>query len=291
MTQQIDEWAQWIRGASRDEIETRSIRGRACQGLDEHTARVRLLDLFELHVDKRDKSLVPSFLSHGCWEAWITRAVARAVKPGAVIVNVGANMGYYARLAALLAGPEGLVVSVECHPRLRELLKKNTRERGPWAPVIIDGRAAWDASGQELTLSVPGTLFGSGSLIDHGPPPDGEIVTKIACTTVTIDDIMTEKIPEGFARYWFRGSDRPVDMFFADAEGAELRIWRGMQRTWARSPNAIAVLECAPTTPEGVALLEALRSEGLRVRKIDYSGEIAELESGETNLLNLWVTK
>jgi hypothetical protein len=54
--------------------------------------------------------------THGCWfgsyEADRQRAFVRLVRPGAVVYDLGANVGFYTLLAARLAGPAGRVLAV-----------------------------------------------------------------------------------------------------------------------------------------------------------------------------------
>lgn len=68
-------------------------------------------------------------------------------RPGMAIVDVGANIGYYALILASLAGPEGRVICLEPDPdNLRELnmnVRNNRLERN----VVIKSTAAGDFEG------------------------------------------------------------------------------------------------------------------------------------------------
>ncbi len=52
----------------------------------------------KLYVDTRDVSLSPHIIIDGYWESWVTRAIQRLVKPGMIVVEIGANIGYYTTL-------------------------------------------------------------------------------------------------------------------------------------------------------------------------------------------------
>lgn len=49
------------------------------------------------------------------------------IKPGSIIIDIGANLGYFARLFAEWTGPEGQVHAVEPVKEMRDQLYRNTR--------------------------------------------------------------------------------------------------------------------------------------------------------------------
>src|SRR5512138_2867115 len=61
----------------------------------------------------------------GTYEPEETEAVLRSVKSGMVVVDIGANIGYYTLLFARLVGPQGRVIAFEPDPATFALLKKN----------------------------------------------------------------------------------------------------------------------------------------------------------------------
>jgi FkbM family methyltransferase len=58
----------------------------------------------------------------GVWEPDVTALVRRVVRAGSVVVDVGANVGYFTVLAAGLVGPAGRVVAFEPSPANVQLL-------------------------------------------------------------------------------------------------------------------------------------------------------------------------
>jgi FkbM family methyltransferase len=77
----------------------------------------------------------PSSLSAALWVAPQSRQSDAAffrgyLRPGDVVVDVGANIGSLAIAAALRVGPEGRVVAVEAHPRTAEFLRGNVALNG-----------------------------------------------------------------------------------------------------------------------------------------------------------------
>jgi len=69
----------------------------------------------------------------GDYEGDIQKVFSMHVKPGAVVYDVGANIGFFSLVAARLVGPQGSVFSFEADPenaaRLRENAKTNLMEQ------------------------------------------------------------------------------------------------------------------------------------------------------------------
>ena len=70
----------------------------------------------------------------------LTDLLVRELRPGDVVLDVGANIGYYSVVASSLVGPEGRVLSIEPDPshfaRLRRSLASNGCEVGAPAPLM-----------------------------------------------------------------------------------------------------------------------------------------------------------
>lgn len=268
------------------QISTSSVSGRLSQmqdgqhrKVDDNTRLCRVLGEFDMFVDERERSLGKCLLDYGHWEAWITRAIARHLRPGMTAIDVGAHFGYFACLMSKIVGERGLVVAIEPHDHLRELCRMSLSHNG-FCPSIISENALWDESGLELELSTPGWLLGSSSLIGHGPPVDGEEVKKQKVTTCTLDEMLARS-----------NVSMPIDFVKIDCEGAELQIWRGMCRTWQQSMNLVVCAEYLPT-PHGREFLAELRREGVYVRVVDHSGNLASLkESDLEDIRMFWITR
>ncbi len=67
--------------------------------------------------------------THGCWlgsyEYEKQRLFAKKIKAGAVVFDIGANVGFYTLLTAMLVRPEGRVVAFEPVPRNIDFLRKH----------------------------------------------------------------------------------------------------------------------------------------------------------------------
>lgn len=71
-----------------------------------------------------------AIIDRGVWEETSTNLVKNLIKPGDVVLDVGANMGYYTSLIAKLAGPNGHVHAFEPTKHFVQALKRNVEENG-----------------------------------------------------------------------------------------------------------------------------------------------------------------
>jgi FkbM family methyltransferase len=61
----------------------------------------------------------------GVWEPSITAYMTRALAPGDIVIDIGANVGYETLLASHLVGPTGEVHAIEASPHVFHLLTEN----------------------------------------------------------------------------------------------------------------------------------------------------------------------
>ena len=79
----------------------------------------------KLFLDSEDFSFL-SITSE--YEGNETELVKREIKEGDLVIDVGANIGYYTLIFAKLVGEKGKVYAFEPEPRSFKLLKKNVEE-------------------------------------------------------------------------------------------------------------------------------------------------------------------
>lgn len=91
---------------------------------NDHPFVVRTTFGARLRGNTRD--LVQQFIYYfGVWEPAVTGWIARQLAPGDTFVDVGANIGYYALLAAGVVGREGKVIAIEASPGIFRELEAN----------------------------------------------------------------------------------------------------------------------------------------------------------------------
>ncbi len=132
------------------------------------------------------------------------------LKPGNIILDVGANYGHFTMAAAAAVGPQGSVLAVEpnpvayarlvCHVALNRLAQVSTAQVG-----------LSNAEG-ELELFIPNINSGEASFA----PSQYHNVRRVTCPVKTGDLLL---------------SGRAVDFIKIDVEGFELNVLQGLQDT------------------------------------------------------------
>ena len=85
----------------------------------------------KMYVDTDDKDIVPKLLMNGFREErYETILFHNIVKEGMVVVDIGANVGYYSLIAAKLVGRNGIVYAFEPMSNNYEFLCKNIEVNG-----------------------------------------------------------------------------------------------------------------------------------------------------------------
>lgn len=139
-------------------------------------------------------------------------ALARYLKAGDVFYDLGANIGFFAVLAARLVGQSGRVYAFEPNPECTSQVRRNAEINGFTQVEVIE--AAVSSKSGRARLHLGDTNLSS--MIARGD----ESGIEVALTSV--DDFVREK------------SARPPNLVMIDVEGAEIEVLRGMRETIAR---------------------------------------------------------
>lgn len=234
----------------------------ACQTayLGEGEILCRVLGTYMLYGDTTDVGILPHLCLNGYWEPWLTLAILQTLKPGDACLDVGANHGYYALVAAGAVGPTGRVLALEPNFKLAELVRKSLEVNGFSDRAKILPLAASNRSGDTVNLVVPHGNTGHASLHINAAAAD----QVMAVQTTTIDELTAD---------WPR-----VDVIKIDTEGAEAAVWEGMQQTIERHPEIKIVLEFGSARyPQAQAFLEAILAAGFLLRYVDHDAQIKPL--------------
>jgi FkbM family methyltransferase len=140
------------------------------------------------------------------------------VRRGDVVLEAGANQGYYTALFSRLVGRRGQVHAFEPVRATYQGLAAALARRHN---VVLDPRALSDAAG-EVTIHVPLADPAQASLARHSAGSwkgEPEVVAQ-TCEAVTIDGYV--------------GAGGAIDFVKCDAEGAEMRILQGAAETLRR---------------------------------------------------------
>lgn len=243
---------------------------RRCQtaalGADRFVCRV--LGRYLMYADPRDVDITPHLALNGFWEAWITLALARELRPGGHCIDVGANGGYYTLLMADGVGDEGRVLALEPAPAARRLLTWNVGLNGFAHRVRVSEAAATDGAAAEARLCITPDNPGRATLY----ATDQDAGERITVPAATIDSLVAD---------WPR-----VDVVKIDTEGAEPSVWGGMRETLRRHRDIVVFLEFTPARyPAPFAFLADVAAMDFAVRQLDGSGLPAELTRDDVDAL------
>lgn len=190
----------------------------------------------------------------GTYEPFKTRAYLDTLRPGDVVIDVGAHVGYYALLASAVVGAEGQVMAFEPRPLNFGFLERHIRLNR------VGNIRLWEAgvsndSGRSRFETRTGT--GTGRLSREG---------DINVRTVRLDDL------------FLRGDLPHPDFMKIDVEGGEMAVLEGsMQLIRQTRPTLLVATHGREMHDNVTTFLDAL---GYEYRILDPQGH-----SGDTEIL------
>jgi len=155
----------------------------------------------------------------GRGEYWPARRFRPA--PGQVVVDVGANAGVFATVAASWVGPSGRLVAIEPNPAAASRLRRNLHDNG------FDDRSVVIEAGLSDHVGAATLYVGSNSTIGTLAPMNDAAVRAIPIHVDSLDDIATEV---GL------GS---IDVLKVDVEGLETTVLDGAGEVLARCRRVV----------------------------------------------------
>ncbi|MCI4347546.1 MAG: FkbM family methyltransferase [Thermoplasmata archaeon] len=199
------------------------------------------LDLKSLH----DFRLFRNLRSSGLYEPETSRLLQGLIRSGDTFVDVGANNGYFALLAATLVTPAGRVFAIEPNPGSFERLMRNIRLNRMEERIQALGVAVGPTRGT-ARLFVNRYEDGWTSLNPHT-----ETTGPIEVPLRPLDEIVSP------------AEDLIVKV---DVEGGELGVLQGMEEIFRRTKNLALIIEWNRTC--GTRELWDRLSSSLTVRNI-----------------------
>jgi FkbM family methyltransferase len=171
--------------------------------------------------------------------------VERYLRPGMIVLDIGAHHGYYSILASRKVGPRGLVLAIEPSPRERERLRLHLRINR-CKNVQVEGRAIGETEGNAELYLIRGTETGCNSLRAPNVAQDTE---RVSVSIESLDRVLQD---HGIKR---------VDFIKLDVEGAELSALRGAPQLLSKKPRPVILVEVQDirTGPWGYRAREVVR--------------------------------
>jgi FkbM family methyltransferase len=165
----------------------------------------------------------------GWFDPVLIELLRRYARPGQVVIDAGAFIGYATLHLARAVGPGGQVHTFECDPRLVERIGEHMRlNRADW--VRVNPLAVYDRSGEQLAFHLTDQL--GWSTYQEGV---WEARRTVAVETIALDDYIRDA----------RIDPSRIGLIKLDVEGAEMRALEGMVDTLERA-TATVIMEYQP---------------------------------------------
>lgn len=203
----------------------------------------------KLNVFKKDPGVGAFLRLKGEYEPKTTEIFLRWVRKGDVVVDVGANIGYFTLLAAKKVGKKGRIFAFEPEPQSYSLLKSNITLNS-LQNVVAENFALGD---RNTLVGFFAQKFDKGG--SHLAFSEGE---NLKVKMVRLSDYLHQK------------GVKKVNVIKIDVEGAEVLVLKGAEEIIKESPNLKAFVEYNPENLEkfktsGEKLLGQLKDLELRI--------------------------
>jgi FkbM family methyltransferase len=203
---------------------------------------------------------------------------SQLVKPGMIVIDIGAHIGYYTRLLSELVGRSGRVFAFEAHPDNYAVLKQNLRAR-KYSNVEMYNCAVSDQKGKMQLYVSPGSS--NHSLLAGYTNASRIIDVK----SINIDSFLSEK------------GIKSLDFMKMDVEGAEPLVFVGMRHTIVSSQKISLLVEYNPQAlrsgniiPE--QFLRDLREMDFEIQIIPNDATMIQtLDGAENEVINILCRK
>lgn len=192
-------------------------------------------------------------LFSGNYQPALTYVLRQHTPPGALCLDIGANLGFYTVHFAQWAGPQGQVIDFEANPAMVERIRHNVGLNA-FPNVTIVSAAVHNVAG-EIAFNV---AVNNGRSSIH---PIHTAREQITVPAITIYDYADQQ-------HWTR-----LDVIKIDIEGNDCQALLGARQTLARFRPLIA-FEYKPGTPSAIAsaAFELLDSLHYELRTLSTSG-------------------
>jgi len=193
----------------------------------------------------------------GIWEKKETEIIKNEIKEGDVVLDVGANIGYFTLIFAKLVGPQGKVFAFEPEPNDFNLLKKNVEVNG-YRNVVIKRKAATEINGK-IKLYLSKNNSGQHRIYES---------KEVSKNFVSVDKIKLDDYFKNLPCF------EKISFVKMDIEGSEIGALNGMTSILSKNKNLKILIEYSPIQirdygAEPKALLDILKKNDFNFYLID----------------------
>lgn len=236
---------------------------------------IRIFSGAKMFLHLSDRGLVPHLITDGEWEHDVTQAWLRTVTPRDIVMDIGANFGYFSVLAVQQTNKQCKVVLFEANPKLIPYLN-DTINVNSFSDVVSIENMAVSNNDEDIKLNVLKDYIASSSVLDINKINNASAVNKymveeeVTVPATTIDHYSTKKHIES------------VDLIKMDIEGYEDVAYEGMRKTIKRSPRATMFIEFTPESYKNPKrFFNLLMKDFGNVYSINPDGALKKIKSGK----------
>ena len=166
-------------------------------------------------------------MAQGSYEPSVSKILTRILQKGDIFVDIGANIGYYSRLASETVGTNGSVYTIEADIENYYALSFNTKF---YSNIYNSHFAISDNNGfTNINHSTHATCH---SLVNTDNYLDG---TKFTVSTITFDF------------FWIYFLDKnKINVLKVDVEGSEIMVLKGMKKLLSEKKIETLIIEFCP---------------------------------------------
>jgi FkbM family methyltransferase len=206
----------------------------------------------------------------GYYNLDIVSLLDRLLRPGMVILDVGANVGELSLVAARRVQPGGQVLAFEPIDRIADELERNCRTNKLDCVQVI--RLALAEESGELKIYRPMARFSDGTEHDGLATLYPTVERSLDAGTVSVSTVDEQVRQFGLGR---------VDLIKIDIEGAEMACLRGaIQTLRSFAPYLLIELQESTATAAGYSaadIVDFLGTLGYEFWRIDRGGTLRQL--------------
>lgn len=167
-----------------------------------------------LTISAKDLSLMPSLVTTGMIETPLTKFFINNIKPGNTVIDIGANVGYFTVLGALLVGNKGKVIGYEANSDIFPLLQDNISMNWLTQQTTLINKAIYSKN-TKLEFYVSNKFQGDSSI-------------NRCSTNEILESSYTKRTVEAVSLENELMSIGKIDLLKIDIEGGEYHAFLGM---------------------------------------------------------------
>lgn len=170
------------------------------------------------------------------WDDFETTLLEKEIKKGDIVLDLGANIGFYTLILAKLVGKEGKVYAFEADSSNFEILKKNVETNG-YENIILENKAVLDKN-EKIKF-----------YIDEGNTAGNSVLKG---KNTKYKEVEALRLDDYFSKH------KRIDFIKIDIEGSEYKAMIGMSKLLKENKNIRIMTEFYPKLLDGIGKEDGL---------------------------------